>query len=131
MMTGRAILGLGSRPQSCDHPHINYVSGKSFVALSGQFAVMRCSDDGSRIEAIVLSAEPDRWRGARLTQLRAARLAHDHPARRRHRVLGDDHRPVHRQFFAEWFPGEDKPSEGSAWGEKLRTIARKAATRVP
>src|ERR1700741_2150340 len=44
-------------PDSCDHPHINFKSGKSFLALSGQFGVMTFSDDGSDARPFVLSAD--------------------------------------------------------------------------
>ena len=47
-------------PDSCDHPHINFKSGKSFLALSGQFALICFSNDGSQIKPVVLSAV-DRW----------------------------------------------------------------------
>src|ERR1700739_3039270 len=43
-------------PDSCDHPHINFKSGKSFLALSGQFALICFSNDGSQIKPVVLSA---------------------------------------------------------------------------
>src|SRR5262245_24568508 len=56
-------------PESCDHPHINFRSGKSFVALSGQFALLHCSEDGKDIDPIILSAGP--WPGERLARLRA------------------------------------------------------------
>lgn len=43
-------------PDSFDHPHINDRSGKSFVALSGDFCVATFHDDGEIDDAIILSA---------------------------------------------------------------------------
>lgn len=116
-------------PRSCDHPHINYKSGKSFLALSGQFAVMRGSDDGSVIEAIVLSAEP-RWPGARMTRLRAAAWHTIIPLAGDTVFLETIVGPFTGNFFAEWFPPADKPAEREAFAEKLRQIARDAAGRL-
>src|ERR1700693_443886 len=40
-------------PDSCDHPHNNSKSGKSYMALSGQFALISFSDDGSQIKPVI------------------------------------------------------------------------------
>lgn len=44
-------------PRSFDHPHINDRSGKSFLALSGDFCVVTFHDDGEIENAIILSAK--------------------------------------------------------------------------
>lgn len=116
-------------PRSCDHPHINFKSGKSFLALSGQFAVMRGSDDGSLIEATVLSADP-RWPGARMTRLRAAAWHTIIPLAGDTVFLETIVGPFTGNFFAEWFPPADKPAEREAWAERLRQIARGAAAGI-
>src|ERR1700722_6122174 len=58
-------------PDRCDHPHINFKSGKSFLALSRQFSLFPFFTGGSEIRPIVLSAE-DRWAGAKMVRLRRA-----------------------------------------------------------
>lgn len=112
---------------SCDHPHINFKSGKSFLALSGRFAVMRCSADGGAIDAIVLSAEPERWPGARMTRLRAAAWHTIIPLNGDTVFLETIIGPFEGNRFAEWFPGADDPQGRAAWAEKLRLIAQQKA----
>lgn len=116
-------------PDSCDHPHINYKSGKSFLALSGQFAVMLCHDEGRRMEAIVLSADATRWPGALMTRLRGAAWHTIIPLAGDTAFLETIIGPFTGNHFAEWFPGTDRPQERRQWAEKLRGIAREAASR--
>jgi cupin fold WbuC family metalloprotein len=53
---------------SCDVPHINYKSGKSFHLIEGEMAVMIFSGDGQSVKAYPLSAaHPSRGRMVRLT----------------------------------------------------------------
>lgn len=110
---------------SCDHPHINYKSGKSFMALSGRFAVMRFSEDGRAIETYVLSAGP--WSGKRMVRLRAAAwhtiIPLDGDTVFLETILG----PFTGNYFAEWFPAESCPKERHAFADRLRQIARKEA----
>src|SRR5215831_2890890 len=113
-------------PDSCDHPHINFRSGKSFLALSGQFAVMRFSDDGSTIEPFVLSAGRQ-WAGCRMIRLRQ-------PAWHTIIPLGGDTvfletiiGPFEGNRFADWFPDAVQEAAREAWSENLREIARAAA----
>lgn len=116
-------------PDSCDHPHINFKSGKSFLALSGQFALICFSDDGSTIKPVVLSAD-DRWPGARMARLRK-------PAWHTIIALAGDTvflesiiGPFEGNKFAAWFPDADQPGEREAWIEKLRKIAEAAAIKA-
>ena len=115
-------------PRSCDHPHINFKSGKSFCALSGCFAVMVFSDDGQQITPVVLSAGT--WAGARMTRLRAAAwhtiIPLDGDTVFLETIIG----PFEGNQFAPWFPGEAESAEREAFAERLRTIARKAAEQL-
>lgn len=112
-------------PTSCDHPHINFKSGKSFLALSGRFAVMRFSDDGSRVEPVVLSA--GQWPGARLTRLRSPAwhtiIPLDGDCVFLETIIG----PFEGNRWAPWFPAEHQPEERHRFAERLRAQAREAA----
>jgi len=112
-------------PDSCDHPHINFKSGKSFLALSGQFAVMHFSDDGNTIEPFVLSAEPG-WFGARLVRLRKPAWHTIIPLAGDTVFLETIIGPFEGNRFAPWFPKSDQPQDRADWAAKLRRIARNA-----
>jgi cupin fold WbuC family metalloprotein len=111
---------------SCDHPHINFKSGKSFLALSGQFAVICFSDDGSKINPVVLSAA-DRLPGARMVRLRKPVWHTIIPLAGDTVFLESIIGPFEGNRFATWFPDANQPSEREAWIEKLRKIAKAAA----
>lgn len=112
---------------SCDHPHINYKSGKSFLALSGQFAVMRFSDDGEDIVPTVLSAGP--WPGARMVRLRSAAWHTIIPLEGDTVFLETIIGPFTGNQFAPWYPGENEPARILQHADKLRAVARAAADR--
>jgi len=119
------IIALPSH--SCDHPHINFKSGKSFLALSGQFAVMVFSDDGSEMVPFILSAE-DAFPGAKMVRLSAAAWHTIIPLAGDVVFLESIIGPFEGNRFAPWFPGADKPAEErEAWVNKLRKAARKTA----
>ena len=115
-------------PQSCDHPHINFKSGKSFCALSGRFAVMHFSDDGQKITPIVLSAGA--WPGARMTRLRAPAwhtiIPLDGDTVFLETIIG----PFEGNRFASWFPAETDSQGRQAFAGRLRGLARDAVTRL-
>lgn len=111
---------------SCDHPHINFKSGKSFLALSGQFAVMVCSDDGSQVDPIVLSADAQRWPGGRIARLRAPAWHTIIPLAGDTVFLETIAGPFTENRFATWFPDADQPGEREKWAQKLRDIAAAA-----
>jgi len=111
---------------SCDHPHINFKSGKSFLALSGQFAVMVCSEDGSRIDPIVLSADAQRWPGARMARLRAPAWHTIIPLAGDTVFLETIVGPFTENRFATWFPDANQPDEREEWAQKLRNTASAA-----
>ena len=113
-------------PDSCDHPHINFKSGKSFMALSGQFALICFSDDGSAIKPVVLSAE-DRLAGAKMVRLRKAAWHTIIPLAGDTVFLESIIGPFEGNRFATWFPDASRPSEREAWIEKLRKVAKAAA----
>ena len=115
-------------PASCDHPHINFKSGKSFLALSGQFAVMRFSADGAAIEAIVLSAGT--WPGARMARLQAAAWHTIIPLAGETAFLETIIGPFEGNQWAPWFPGENDPAGRERFAARLRQIARDAAARL-
>jgi cupin fold WbuC family metalloprotein len=110
-------------PDSCDHPHINFKSGKSFLALSGQFAVMIFSDDGSAMRPIVLSAD-SRWPGARLARLRRPAWHTIIPLSGDTVFLETIVGPFTGNQFAPWYPDVERPEQRRAWHEKLHRIAR-------
>jgi cupin fold WbuC family metalloprotein len=114
-------------PDSCDHPHINFKSGKSFLALSGQFAVMRFSDDGGTIEPFILSAEP-RWLGARMLRLRQPAWHTIIPLAGNTVFLETIIGPFEGNKFAQWFPDHDQLHERKRWAERLRALAVQAVT---
>jgi cupin fold WbuC family metalloprotein len=109
-------------PDSCDHPHINFKSGKSFLALSGQFAVMVFSDDGTAIHPIILSAD-SRWRGVRLARLRTPAWHTIIPLSGDTVFLETIVGPFTGNQFAAWYPDVERSEQRSAWHEKLRRIA--------
>jgi cupin fold WbuC family metalloprotein len=113
-------------PDSCDHPHINFKSGKSFLALSGQFALICFSDDGSEIRPIVLSAE-DRLVGATMVRLRRAAWHTIIPLAGDTVFLETILGPYEGNQFASWFPDANRPRERKVWIEKLRKVAKAAA----
>jgi cupin fold WbuC family metalloprotein len=113
-------------PDSCDHPHINFKSGKSFLALSGQFAVVCFSGDGSDITPIVLSGE-DRLAGAKMVRLRKATWHTIIPLAGDTVFLETIIGPFEGNQFASWFPDTNHQQERGAWIEKLRKVAKVAA----
>lgn len=116
-------------PTSCDHPHINYKSGKTFLALSGQFAVMCCGDDGKEIEARVLSAGV--WPGNVVCHLRKPQWHTIIPLAGDTVFLETIIGPFTGNYFAEWFPKAEDAENRSIWAERLRAIAHDAASRLP
>jgi len=109
---------------SCDHPHINFKSGKSFLALSGRFAVLCFSDDGTEITAHVLAGD-ERWTGARMLRLRKpvwhTIIPLDGDTVFLETIIG----PFEGNRFASWFPNEEDAAK-SGWTERLRQSAHAA-----
>jgi cupin fold WbuC family metalloprotein len=114
---------------SCDHPHIKYKSGKTFLALSGRFAVMCCSDDGTEISAHVLTAGA--WPGARLCHLRAPVWHTIIPLAGDTVFLETIIGPFTGNRFANWFPDRSDADAHLGFVEKLRRIAKTAAAALP
>jgi cupin fold WbuC family metalloprotein len=113
-------------PHSCDHPHINFNSGKSFLALSGQMAVMVFSDDGSEFRPFVLSAVSGGGH-ARMLRLRRSNWHTIIPLSADAVFLETIVGPFQGNRFAPWFPDADQPQRRDAWVTKLRKIALAAA----
>jgi cupin fold WbuC family metalloprotein len=112
-------------PSSCDHPHINFKSGKSFLALSGRFALMRFSEDGEPLRPIVLSAGP--WPGARMVRLRRPTWHTIVPLEGDTVFLETIAGPFTGNRFAPWFPDASEASRREQAAERLRLAAREAA----
>lgn len=115
---------------SCDRPHINFKSGKSFLALSGQFALMQFSDDGQAVKPIVLSANGS-WPGARIARLRKPAWHTIIPLAGDTVFLESIIGPFTGNRFAPWFPDAGKPDERASWVERLRGNARRSAAGTP
>jgi len=107
---------------SCDRPHINFRSGKSFLALSGQFAVLHFSDDGSEINAVLLSGD-DRWPGDRICRLRKPIWHTVIPLEGDTAFLETIIGPFEGNIFAPWYP-EAESAAAARWTEKIRQAAR-------
>lgn len=108
-------------PESCDRPHINDKSGKSFVALSGRFAVVCFSEDGAEATPIVLSAGA--WPGGRMVRLRRPVWHTIIPLDGDCVFLETIAGPFTGNRFAPWFPEDTSPDFGAAV-ERLRRLAR-------
>ncbi len=119
------VIALPAR--SCDHPHINYKSGKSFTALSGQFAVMCFSEDGAVATPVVMSVGP--WPGATITRLRKPTWHTIIPLQSDTVFIETIIGPFTGNYFAEWFPAPDS-TERSAAEDRLRRLAHDAADRL-
>jgi cupin fold WbuC family metalloprotein len=115
--------------ESCDHPHINFKSGKSFLAFAGQFAVLCFSDDGSKMQAHVLSGD-DRWPGARILRLRKPVWHTVIPLEGDTVFLESIIGPFEGNKFASWFPEEESAAR-SAWVERCQKFARTARLGTP
>ena len=112
-------------PTSCDHPHINFRSGKSFMAVSGRIAVMCFSDDGTLLPPVVLDATGKD--AAIMTRLRAPVWHTIIPLEGDVAFLETNSGPFTGIFFAEWVP-TDGP-EREVFAEGLRKAAREADPR--
>lgn len=110
---------------SCDHPHINRVSAKSFLPLSGRFAVMVFETDGTQHTANVLSAGP--WPGYRLIRLQKPAwhtiIPLDGDVVFLETIIG----PFRGNQFAPWFPEVEDTRAYRAAADGLRRSARQAA----
>ena len=115
-------------PDSCDHPHINAKSGKSFLALSGQFAVICCADDGSAFRPVILSAGP--WPGDRLIRLRKPTWHTIIPLAGDIVFVETIVGPFVGNTFAPWFPETEDKVPRAAFENRLRQIARDAAAAL-
>lgn len=111
---------------SCDHPHINFKSGKSFLALSGQFALIHFSDDGNAMAPVILSAD-GRWTGARMARLRKPAWHTIIPLAGDTVFLETIIGPFEGNRFASWFPEANQPTKRGVWIKELRQIAGAAA----
>lgn len=122
---------------SCDHPHINDRSGKSFAALGGRFAVMCFAEDGTAVTPIVLSVagetaagDPEgRPPGAAIVRLRRPTWHTIIPLGGDVVFLETVAGPFRGNRFARWFPDAGTPAHSAAVAD-LRRIARIEAVRL-
>jgi len=112
---------------SCDHPHINHKSGKSFTAISGQFAVICFSDDGVVATPVVMSG--GQWSGACVTRLKKPTWHTIIPLEGNTVFIETIIGPFTGNYFADWFPAADSEERAIA-EERLRRLAREAADRL-
>lgn len=110
-----------------DHPHINYKSGKSFLALSGQFALICFSDDGTTARSVVLSTGP--WPGLLMAHLRHPTWHTIVPLQGNIVLLETIIGPFTGNKFASWFPEPDNKSRAE-FVERVRQQAHDAANRL-
>jgi cupin fold WbuC family metalloprotein len=115
-------------PSSCDVPHINFKSGKSFLALSGQFAIVHFSNDGREAEAVVLSGGA--WPGSRVMRLRRPVWHTVIPLEGDTVFLETIIGPFDGNRFAPWFPDQSLHEERTAFINKLRDLARSKAASM-
>lgn len=115
--------------ESCDVPHINFKSGKSFHVLRGEMAVMVFADDGSEVLPIRLgeaSASPNRM--VRLNEPRWHTII---PLSDRvvfvEAILG----PFTGNRFAPWCPNPDEGARWTAFVDSLRGIAAAGGAARP
>lgn len=108
---------------SCDHPHINFKSSKSFLALSGTFAVVTFSNDGEEVKLSILSA--DERNEGRIARLNAPAWHTIIPLVGNVVFLETIIGPFEGNQFASWFPDRTKqPSEYRVAADQLRQIAK-------
>jgi cupin fold WbuC family metalloprotein len=113
---------------SCDHPHINFKSGKSFLALAGQFAVMLFSDDGADVRPVILSAD-QLLPGARITRLRRPVWHTVIPLAGDTVFLETIVGPFEGNQFAPWYPSVDRGKEREVWKVRLHKRAQQVAAQ--
>ena len=109
--------------QSCDVPHINFKSGKSFLALHGKFAVVVFSDDGKERRAIRL-AQTDGSASGVMTRLNTACWHTIIPLADYVVFLETIIGPFVGNRFAPWAPQDPASEEGQAFSSELRQLAR-------
>ena len=113
--------------ESCDRPHINFRSGKSFCALSGQFAVICFSDDGQSATPVILSSTGQA--GALIVRLRRPIWHTIIPLQGDTVFMETISGPFTGNQFAPWFP-EPGTDAHAAEVDRLRTLCRAAAGRM-
>jgi cupin fold WbuC family metalloprotein len=107
---------------SCDHPHINFKSGKSFLAMSGTFAVVTFSDDGQQSCPHVVSADLDCV--GKIVRLNAAVWHTIIPLRGDVVFLESIAGPFEGNRFADWFP-QSESEEYAGASQVLRDISER------
>lgn len=105
-------------PHSFDHPHINDRSGKSFLALSGRFAVVCYDDDGNLTGAPVLAA--DGGAGEMLVRLRRPTWHTILPLAGDVVFLETITGPFVGNRFAPWFPSMSDDPQREAFRQAAR-----------
>ena len=109
---------------SCDRPHINFRSGKSFHVVRGAMAVILFSDDGRERYAVRLDAA--RGGAPFMIRLNVPRwhtiVPFTDPVVFVETIAG----PFTGNRFADWAPTDMDSAEGRSFAETLRTLANGA-----
>lgn len=100
---------------SCDVPHINYKSGKSFHLVQGEMAVMIFSDDGQKVTSVRLGGDSDR----RLVRLNRPYWHTIIPLTDYAVFIETIIGPFSGNRFAEWAP---LPEDAVNWPSFVRTL---------
>lgn len=113
---------------SCDIPHLNFRSAKSFHVVRGSTTVMIFSDDGTSVRPIPLSAE----------KVAIPRFVRLNPPQWHTLIPQSDYvvfietilGPFEGNQFAPWAPSLEDKERWSAFAAALRQIAESAAGPV-
>lgn len=107
--------------ESCDVPHINFKSGKSFHVLRGEMAVMVFADDGSEVRPVRLGESPaSRGRMVRLNEPRWHTII---PLSDGVVFVETIIGPFTGNRFAPWSPDPGQAARWTAFADSLRRIA--------
>ena len=114
--------------ESCDVPHINFKSGKSFHIVRGEMAVMLFADDGNEVQPCRLGALPTN--ACRMVRLNRSYWHTIIPLSDYVVFIETIIGPFTGNRFAEWSPNPDS-AEWESFVASLRAIATSGAPAKP
>lgn len=112
--------------ESCDVPHINFKSGKSFHVVRGSMAVMLFSDDGTDITACRLGAESDH--NARMVRINDPVWHTIIPLSDFVVFIETISGPFTGNQFAPWAPAPNEETAWSNFAARVRILAGQVNT---
>lgn len=115
--------------ESCDIPHINFKSGKSFHIVYGKMAVMLFTDDGTSVTPFLLHADGKSY--SKMIRLNRPYWHTIIPLSDYCVFIETIIGPFTGNQFAPWAPQQINSSEGQHFANKLRSIARSSDTNHP